>query len=160
LIYYVLSSIFLNIYFWSLQQVDTTSLGLSEEDAMKNLYIASMGVYVFRADVLRDLLNKHPSSNDFGYELIPSAVGEYNVQVHRAFSFASLFVSTCAILWSFYFSQMGLVHYCCLSIEINAAPAFQAYLFNDYWVDIGTIKSFFDANLALTEQVCLPCLMQ
>jgi len=25
-----------------------------------------------------------------------------------------------------------------------------AYLFNDYWEDIGTIKSFFDANLALT----------
>ena len=31
----------------------------------------------------------------------------------------------------------------------------QAYLFNDYWEDIGTIKSFFDANLALTEQVAL-----
>ena len=31
----------------------------------------------------------------------------------------------------------------------------QAYLFNDYWEDIGTIKSFFDANLALTAQVRL-----
>lgn len=29
----------------------------------------------------------------------------------------------------------------------------QAYLFNDYWEDIGTIKSFFDANLALAAQV-------
>nr|GEU36759.1 glucose-1-phosphate adenylyltransferase large subunit, chloroplastic/amyloplastic-like [Tanacetum cinerariifolium] len=28
----------------------------------------------------------------------------------------------------------------------------QVYLFKDYWEDIGTIKSFFDANLALTEQ--------
>jgi ADP-glucose pyrophosphorylase len=28
----------------------------------------------------------------------------------------------------------------------------QAYLFDDYWEDIGTIKSFFDANLALTAQ--------
>mmetsp|Transcript_21586 Transcript_21586/g.54340 ORF Transcript_21586/g.54340 Transcript_21586/m.54340 type:complete len:518 (+) Transcript_21586:164-1717(+) len=28
----------------------------------------------------------------------------------------------------------------------------QAYLFNDYWEDIGTIKSFFDANLALAQQ--------
>ncbi|XP_058092026.1 glucose-1-phosphate adenylyltransferase large subunit 1-like [Magnolia sinica] len=28
----------------------------------------------------------------------------------------------------------------------------QAYLFNDYWEDIGTIKSFFDANLALTDE--------
>ena len=28
----------------------------------------------------------------------------------------------------------------------------QAFLFNDYWEDIGTIKSFFDANLALAKQ--------
>ncbi|XP_022762020.1 glucose-1-phosphate adenylyltransferase large subunit 3, chloroplastic/amyloplastic [Durio zibethinus] len=27
----------------------------------------------------------------------------------------------------------------------------KAYLFNDYWEDIGTIRSFFEANLALTE---------
>jgi len=27
-----------------------------------------------------------------------------------------------------------------------------AYLFNDYWEDIGTIKSFYDANLALAKQ--------
>ncbi|RWW54949.1 hypothetical protein BHE74_00038439 [Ensete ventricosum] len=30
-----------------------------------------------------------------------------------------------------------------------------AYIFEDYWDDIGTIKSFYDANLALTEQVNL-----
>jgi len=30
---------------------------------------------------------------------------------------------------------------------------FQAYLFDGYWEDIGTIKSFFEANLALTDQV-------
>ena len=28
----------------------------------------------------------------------------------------------------------------------------QAYLFNDYWEDIGTIEAFYKANLALTEQ--------
>ncbi|MBE9030575.1 glucose-1-phosphate adenylyltransferase [filamentous cyanobacterium LEGE 11480] len=28
----------------------------------------------------------------------------------------------------------------------------QAYLCNDYWEDIGTIKAFYDANLALTQQ--------
>lgn len=28
-----------------------------------------------------------------------------------------------------------------------------AYLFNDYWEDIGTIKSFFEANLALAQHV-------
>jgi glucose-1-phosphate adenylyltransferase len=28
----------------------------------------------------------------------------------------------------------------------------QAYLFNEYWEDIGTIEAFYNANLALTEQ--------
>ncbi|MBD2020015.1 glucose-1-phosphate adenylyltransferase [Leptolyngbya sp. FACHB-36] len=28
----------------------------------------------------------------------------------------------------------------------------QAYLFNDYWEDIGTIEAFYEANLALTQQ--------
>jgi ADP-glucose pyrophosphorylase len=36
----------------------------------------------------------------------------------------------------------------------------QAYLFNDYWEDIGNIKSFFDANLALTAQVSLIVIVQ
>jgi ADP-glucose pyrophosphorylase len=30
---------------------------------------------------------------------------------------------------------------------------FQAFFFGDYWEDIGTIKSFYDANMALTEEV-------
>ncbi|KGN59984.1 glucose-1-phosphate adenylyltransferase large subunit 1 [Cucumis sativus] len=89
-------------------QVDTTVLGLSDEDARKNPYIASMGVYVFRTDLLLKLLTwSYPACNDFGSEIIPAAVKDYKVQ---------------------------------------------AYLFNDYWEDIGTVKSFFDANLALTEQ--------
>ncbi|MCH96566.1 glucose-1-phosphate adenylyltransferase large subunit 1-like [Trifolium medium] len=28
----------------------------------------------------------------------------------------------------------------------------QAFFFGDYWEDIGTIKSFYDANMALTEE--------
>ncbi|XP_039040774.1 glucose-1-phosphate adenylyltransferase large subunit, chloroplastic/amyloplastic-like [Hibiscus syriacus] len=89
-------------------QGDTSILGLSGKDAAKYPYIASMGVYVFKTDVLLKLLTRsYPSCNDFGSEIIPSVVKDHNVQ---------------------------------------------AYLFNDYWEDIGTIKSFFDANLALTDQ--------
>uniref|UniRef100_A0A7N0V4P6 Glucose-1-phosphate adenylyltransferase n=1 Tax=Kalanchoe fedtschenkoi TaxID=63787 RepID=A0A7N0V4P6_KALFE len=89
-------------------RVDTSLLGLSEHDSMLYPYIASMGVYVFKTDVLLNLLKmRYPSSNDFGSEIIPSAVADHNVQ---------------------------------------------AYLFNDYWEDIGTIKSFFDANLTLAEE--------
>lgn len=72
---------------FTLQQVDTRVLGLSELDAMKNPYIASMGVYVFRTDVLLRLLRfSYPSSNDFGSEIIPAAVRDHNVQVRWYFT--------------------------------------------------------------------------
>lgn len=44
------------------QQVDTTVLGLSPEEAWKSPYIASMGIYVFRKDVLMKLLRYVASS--------------------------------------------------------------------------------------------------
>lgn len=87
--------------------VDTSSLGLSPEEAAESPYIASMGIYVFKRDVLFKLLKDAPEQTDFGKEVIPSAAKDYNVQ---------------------------------------------AYLFNDYWEDIGTIEAFFEANLALTQQ--------
>ncbi|KAL7246695.1 hypothetical protein ACSBR2_001743 [Camellia fascicularis] len=89
-------------------EVDTTLLGLSQQDAANAPYIASMGVYMFRTDILLKLLRwNYPTSNDFGSEIIPSAVMDHNVQ---------------------------------------------AYIFRDYWDDIGTIKSFYNANLALTDE--------
>ncbi|KAK1279107.1 hypothetical protein QJS04_geneDACA015737 [Acorus gramineus] len=89
-------------------KVDTTTLGLSPQEAKELHYIASMGVYLFKTEVLLNLLRSHyPTANDFGSEIIPMAAKEYNVR---------------------------------------------AYLFNGYWEDVGTIKSFFDANLALTDQ--------
>ncbi|GKD82005.1 glucose-1-phosphate adenylyltransferase large subunit, chloroplastic/amyloplastic [Tanacetum coccineum] len=55
--------------------VDTNVLGLSDHEALKNSYIASMGVYVFRTEVLLELLKwKYPSCNDFGSEINPSKV--------------------------------------------------------------------------------------
>uniref|UniRef100_A0A9I9CPH3 Glucose-1-phosphate adenylyltransferase n=1 Tax=Cucumis melo TaxID=3656 RepID=A0A9I9CPH3_CUCME len=88
--------------------VDTTILGLSKEEAQKKPYIASMGVYVFKKDILLNLLRwRFPTANDFGSEIIPASAKEFFIK---------------------------------------------AYLFNDYWEDIGTIRSFFEANLALTEQ--------
>lgn len=143
----------------TLQQVDNTLLGLSEKEAAKYPYIASMGVYVFRTDVLLKLLRwRYPSCNDFGSEIIPSAVSDHNVQVssmgsyffHFLFSFS--FKLTCVICSSFTWAGFWSCEFSAVfSIHLN----FQAYLFNDYWEDIGTVRSFFDANLALTEQVSL-----
>ncbi|KAK4283676.1 hypothetical protein QN277_000603 [Acacia crassicarpa] len=88
-------------------QVDTTVLGLSPDEAREKPYIASMGVYVFKKEILLNLLRwRFPTANDFGSEVIPASAAEFYMK---------------------------------------------AYLFNDYWEDIGTIRSFFEANLALTE---------
>lgn len=88
-------------------QVDTTVLGLTPEQARQSPYIASMGIYVFKKDVLISLLEKNPDQTDFGNEIIPGAAKDHNLQ---------------------------------------------AYLFKGYWEDIGTIESFYQANLALTKQ--------
>lgn len=91
-------------------QVDTSILGLDPEKAKDMPYIASMGVYVFKKEILLDLLNDlFMDANDFGSEIIPGA------------------------------NKEGYL--------------LNAYLFDGYWEDIGTVKSFFEANLALTKDV-------
>ncbi len=92
-------------------QVDTQSLGLDADQAQEKPYIASMGIYVFKKQVLLDLLRQGKDKTDFGKEIIPDAAKDYNVQ---------------------------------------------AYLFDDYWEDIGTIEAFYDANLGLTKQPIPP----
>ncbi|CAL4901651.1 unnamed protein product [Urochloa decumbens] len=89
-------------------KVDTSFLNFAIDDPSKYPYIASMGVYVFKKDVLLNLLkSKYAELHDFGSEILPKALHEHNMQ---------------------------------------------AYVFTDYWEDIGTLKSFFDANMALCEQ--------
>ncbi|MGL5032961.1 MAG: glucose-1-phosphate adenylyltransferase [Microcystaceae cyanobacterium] len=88
-------------------QVDTTLLGLTPDKAKANPYIASMGIYVFKKEVLTNLLNAYSSATDFGKEIIPASSKDHNLQ---------------------------------------------AYLFDGYWEDIGTIEAFYESNLALTQQ--------
>ena len=88
-------------------RVDTTTLGLEDSEASENPYIASMGIYLFKRQVLIDLLEKNADCTDFGKEIIPQSAASHQIQ---------------------------------------------AYLYNDYWEDIGTIDSFFRANLALAQQ--------
>ncbi len=89
-------------------RVDTTSLGLSAEDAGRRPYLASMGIYVFKYDRLEEVLAEDNARLDFGKEVIPGSIHKYNVQ---------------------------------------------AYLFNDYWEDIGTIAAFYKANLDMTSAI-------
>jgi glucose-1-phosphate adenylyltransferase len=92
-------------------RVDTTVLGLSPDQAQLQPYIASMGIYVFKKEVLIKLLRESLEKTDFGKEIIPDASKNHNVQ---------------------------------------------AFLFDDYWEDIGTIDAFYHANLALTKQPLPP----
>ena len=71
-----------------------------------DLFLASMGIYVFNRDLVRELLD-NPLS-DFGKHIIPNAIN-----THRVFS----------------------------------------YVFQGYWEDIGTIGSFFEANLDLVSEL-------
>jgi glucose-1-phosphate adenylyltransferase len=89
-------------------RVDTSKLGLSEDEASRRPFLASMGIYVFKYDRLQQLLSDDPTGVDFGREIIPSAIRNGNVQ---------------------------------------------AYLFDGYWEDIGTISAFYRANLDLTSKI-------
>ncbi len=87
-------------------RVDTSVLGLSPEQAARRPFLASMGIYIFRKEVARNLLhNVMPSAVDFGKEVLPGALSDINVQ---------------------------------------------AFLFDDYWEDIGTIGAFYRANMEMT----------
>jgi glucose-1-phosphate adenylyltransferase len=63
-------------------QVDTTALGLTPEEAQKSPYIASMGIYVFKKEVLCQLLKEYADYTDFGKEIIPQAAKKHNIQAY------------------------------------------------------------------------------
>ena len=63
-------------------RVDTSSFGLTAEEAARRPYLASMGIYVFDYEKLIELLQADTSAVDFGGEIIPSAIDKYNVQAH------------------------------------------------------------------------------
>ena len=47
--------------------------------ASGRVYLASMGIYIFEAQVLQDVLDEHPDDHDFGKQIIPRAIQERHV---------------------------------------------------------------------------------
>jgi len=78
--------------------------GLESLSGGERPYLASMGIYIFRSDVMKNLLMAS-DAEDFGRQIIPTAIEEARVY---------------------------------------------AFPFDGYWEDIGTIRAFYEANLALT----------
>jgi len=69
-------------------------------------FFGSMGIYLFKIDVLLDLL-EHTDYDDFGRDVIPAAVEKYQVF---------------------------------------------GYEYDGFWADIGTIRAFYETNLALASK--------
>lgn len=88
-------------------RVDTKSLGFVDASTWGTSYLASMGIYIFKREVISKLLERYPRHTDFGKHLIPESIKDFKVQ---------------------------------------------SYIFRGYWEDIGTIESFYRANLALVKQ--------
>ncbi len=84
---------------------DTFTLNRLGYDSGKH-YLGSMGIYLFKRDVMFDLL-KEDAREDFGKHLIQTQLVKEDVH---------------------------------------------AFLYDGYWEDIGTIESYYHANLALTRQ--------
>ncbi|MBQ9238299.1 MAG: glucose-1-phosphate adenylyltransferase [Treponema sp.] len=87
----------LNIDEWKIPPLARGALPPEKE------YLASMGIYIFNAPVMDEVLNN--DYTDFGKEIIPMAIGNKKIY---------------------------------------------SYIFDGYWEDIGTIRSFYDANIELT----------
>ena len=82
---------------WRRDATDTT--------ARADLYLASMGMYVFSAPALRRSLDNDGS--DFGAHIIPRAIGTFDVGT---------------------------------------------FVFDEFWVDIGTIRSYYETHIDLASQ--------
>jgi len=86
-----------------LERSSYASLGIEDE---RELFLASMGIYLFNRDLLFQLLDNDLA--DFGRHIIPRAIEKRRVFAH---------------------------------------------VFQGYWEDIGTIRSFYEANLDLVEDL-------
>ncbi len=89
------------------QLADWKSEVCPQSKAQGKEFLASMGIYIFSKNALKDIFLGH-SGDDFGKEIIPHALEDYKVL---------------------------------------------SYQFEGYWTDIGTIASFFEANLAMTADI-------
>jgi len=87
-------------------RLDRGSYGELGIQGDQELFLASMGIYLFNRAILFDLLDNDFA--DFGKHIIPQALQTYRVLSH---------------------------------------------VFQGYWEDIGTIRSFFEANLDLTAEL-------
>ena len=87
-------------------RLDPALYGQVGIEGTEECFLASMGIYLFKRDVVLKLLDN--AMTDFGKDIIPAAIGNYAVN---------------------------------------------AFVFQGYWEDVGTIRSYFEANLDLVAEL-------
>jgi glucose-1-phosphate adenylyltransferase len=87
-------------------RIDRSLYPKLEIEDERELFLASMGIYVFNRSVIQKLLDN--DCTDFGKHIIPNAIGTHKVYSH---------------------------------------------VYQGYWEDIGTIRSFFEANLDVASEL-------
>jgi glucose-1-phosphate adenylyltransferase len=78
-------------------------VGFKEKPRRSKETLASMGIYIFNIDILKQIL-KNKQFNDFGHDIVPAIIRSHKVY---------------------------------------------AYAFEGYWADVGTLQSYWEANMAL-----------
>ncbi len=59
--------------------LDEATVAKLRLDARPGTLLASMGMYVFKSEVMRELLDRDPESHDFGGQIIPAAIADHQV---------------------------------------------------------------------------------
>lgn len=95
--------------------------------------LASMGIYVFRTDVLIEIL-KQTASGDFGGEIIPANLNRYQVYAYP------------------YSQENRIKDYITLTLENGEREVSLDHRTRDssYWRDVGTLDAYWNANMDLT----------
>ena len=70
----------------SSSQSSACPAGLDASEAKEKPYIASMGIYVFRKELMCRLLREKSTSMDFGGEIIPAAAKDHKVGAAHAYT--------------------------------------------------------------------------
>lgn len=108
-------------------EVDTSLFGLNREEAVRRPFLASMGIYLFRNGPLDDMLRQpvpEPDVSGISPDEIKTMLKRHDLYHH---DFGGGIIPR--------MMQSGRNVY--------------AYVFRNYWADIGTVSAFFEANMML-----------
>ena len=63
-------------------KLDNRTLKDLGHKAGKDMFLASMGIYIFNREILHQVLNQNPDMMDFGKDIIPSSIQKYRIHAY------------------------------------------------------------------------------